>query len=94
MVINALYHSLLLFGFSVVSGLDTGHCFWGTTLYFEVLLTVLGKPALISDLWAKYSVVAAIPGSFTFTMVILPPYVGVAISGVQHCTLDSSSCTL
>lgn len=85
-IINALYHSLILFGFSIIlfwgdlkqaSGLDTGHWFWGTTLYLAVLLTVLGKAALISDLWTKYTV-AAIPGSFAFTMVFLPLYALIA----------------
>jgi phospholipid-transporting ATPase len=58
-------------------------------LYLAVLLTVLGKAALISEyvlspwveiplltvgsLWTKYTV-AAIPGSFIFTMVFLPLY--------------------
>ncbi|KAG8221375.1 Ca-transporting ATPase [Butyriboletus roseoflavus] len=83
---NALYHSLILFGFSVilfwgdlkqVTGLDSGHWFWGTALYLAVLLTVLGKAALISDLWTKYTV-AAIPGSFVFTMIFLPLYALVA----------------
>ncbi|KAG9073473.1 hypothetical protein FS749_015136, partial [Ceratobasidium sp. UAMH 11750] len=83
---NAIYHSLILFGFSVilfwgdlkqVSGLDTGHWFWGTTLYLAVLLTVLGKAALVSDLWTKYTV-AAIPGSFIFTMIFLPLYAVIA----------------
>ncbi|KDQ19994.1 hypothetical protein BOTBODRAFT_125521 [Botryobasidium botryosum FD-172 SS1] len=85
-VANALYHSLILFGFSVImfwgdlkqsTGFDTGHWFWGTTLYLAVLLTVLGKAALISDLWTKYTV-AAIPGSFVFTMLYLPIYCVVA----------------
>ncbi|KIJ40687.1 hypothetical protein M422DRAFT_32137 [Sphaerobolus stellatus SS14] len=85
-IINALYHSLLLYGFSIIlfwgdlkqaSGLDTGHWFWGTTLYLAVLLTVLGKAALISDLWTKYTV-AAIPGSFAFTLVFLPLYALIA----------------
>ncbi|KAF7362154.1 Phospholipid-transporting ATPase [Mycena venus] len=79
---NALYHSFLLFGFSVIlfwgdlkqaTGFDSGHWFWGTTLYLAVLLTVLGKAALISDLWTKYTV-AAIPGSFVFAMFFLPLY--------------------
>ncbi|KAL4252396.1 Phospholipid-transporting ATPase [Abortiporus biennis] len=83
---NALYHSIVLFGFSVIlfwgdlkqaNGLDSGHWFWGTTLYLAVLLTVLGKAALISDLWTKYTV-AAIPGSFIFTMFFLPLYAVVA----------------
>ena len=48
----------LLYGFSVIlfwgdlkqaTGLDSGHWFWGTTLYLAVLLTVLGKAALISE---------------------------------------------
>ncbi|CAE6467959.1 unnamed protein product [Rhizoctonia solani] len=79
---NAIYHSLVLYGFSIIlfwedlkqaNGLDTGHWFWGTTLYLAVLLTVLGKAALVSDLWTKYTV-AAIPGSFIFTMIFLPLY--------------------
>ncbi|KAJ7209673.1 calcium transporting ATPase [Mycena pura] len=79
---NALYHSLLLFGFSVIlfwgdlkqaTGFDSGHWYWGTMLYLAVLLTVLGKAALISDLWTKYTV-AAIPGSFIFAMAFLPLY--------------------
>jgi hypothetical protein len=48
----------ILYGFSVIlfwgdlklaDGLDSGHWFWGTTLYLAVLLTVLGKAALISE---------------------------------------------
>jgi phospholipid-transporting ATPase len=83
---NALYHSILLFGFSVIlfwgdlkigGGFDSGHWYWGTTLYLAVLLTVLGKAALISDIWTKYTV-AAIPGSFVFTMLFLPLYATVA----------------
>lgn len=47
----------ILFVFSIIlfwgdlkesSGLDSGHWVWGTTLYLAVLLTVLGKAALIS----------------------------------------------
>jgi len=83
---NALYHSVILFGFTVImfwgdlkqaTGWDSGHWFWGTTLYLAVLLTVLGKAALVSDLWTKYTV-AAIPGSFAFTMVFLPLYALIA----------------
>jgi phospholipid-transporting ATPase len=48
----------ITFGFSIIlwwgdlkqtNGLDTGHWFWGTALYMTVLLTVLGKAALISE---------------------------------------------
>ncbi|KAG1879890.1 Ca-transporting ATPase [Suillus subluteus] len=83
---NALYHSLILFTFTVIlfwgdlkqaTGLDSGHWFWGAMLYLAVLLTVLGKAALVSDLWTKYTV-AAIPGSFVFAMLFLPLYAVVA----------------
>ena len=46
------------FGFSVIlfwgdlkqsQGFDSGHWFWGTMLYLAVLLTVLGKAALVSE---------------------------------------------
>ena len=46
------------FGFSVIlfwgdlkqsAGYDSGHWFWGTMLYIAVLLTVLGKAALVSE---------------------------------------------
>jgi phospholipid-transporting ATPase len=48
----------LLFWFSVIlfwgdlkqsNGFDSGIWFWGTTLYLAVLLTVLGKAALVSE---------------------------------------------
>ena len=48
----------ILFGFSVIlfwgdlrlaNGLDSGHWLWGSALYLTVLLTVLGKAALISE---------------------------------------------
>lgn len=48
----------ILFGFSIIlfwgdliepTGFDSGHWFWGTMLYLAVLLTVLGKAALVSE---------------------------------------------
>ncbi|AFR92516.2 phospholipid-transporting ATPase [Cryptococcus neoformans C23] len=83
---NAFYHSILLFAFSVLvfyndllatDGKNSGLWVWGTTLYLAVLLTVLGKAALISDVWTKYTL-AAIPGSFIFTMIALPLYAIIA----------------
>ncbi|KAG1790433.1 uncharacterized protein HD556DRAFT_1490374 [Suillus plorans] len=62
---NALYHSLIFFTFAVIlfwgdlkqaTGLHSRHWFWGAMLYLAVLLTVLGKAALVSDLWTKYTV--------------------------------------
>jgi hypothetical protein len=52
------YHLQVAFGFSVIlfwgdlkssRGYDCGHWFWGTMLYIAVLLTVLGKAALVSE---------------------------------------------
>jgi phospholipid-transporting ATPase len=53
------YHLLqVAFGFSIIlfwgdlkqsAGYDSGHWFWGTMLYLAVLLTVLGKAALVSE---------------------------------------------
>ncbi|WVQ80831.1 hypothetical protein IAT38_002938 [Cryptococcus sp. DSM 104549] len=83
---NAFYHSVILFAFSMFvfyddllawDGKNSGLWVWGTTLYLAVLLTVLGKAALISDVWTKYTL-AAIPGSFIFTMVALPLYAIIA----------------
>jgi len=54
-----IYHFVqVAFGFSIIlfwgdlkqsSGYDSGHWFWGTMLYLAVLLTVLGKAALVSE---------------------------------------------
>ncbi|CAG8467752.1 4457_t:CDS:10 [Acaulospora colombiana] len=54
-------------------GQMAGHWFWGTALYTAVLATVLGKAALITDLWTKYTYIA-IPGSFIFWMFFIIVY--------------------
>ena len=55
------------FGFSIIlfwgdlkqpSGFDSGHWFWGTMLYLAVLLTVLGKAALVSECVLGYHAAA------------------------------------
>lgn len=55
---NAFYHSVVLFAFTALvfrgdhlqdDGKNSGLWVWGTTLYLAVLLTVLGKAALISE---------------------------------------------
>ncbi|CAG8565843.1 10691_t:CDS:10, partial [Ambispora leptoticha] len=84
--INAFYHSLILYWASIFifdqdlllyDGLTAGHWVWGTTLYTAVLATVLGKAALITDLWTKYTYLA-IPGSFIFWIIFLPVYATIA----------------
>jgi phospholipid-transporting ATPase len=70
-VASAIYHSIILYGFAEAiwyndmiqgDGQIAGHWVWGTALYGTVLLTVLGKAALVTNNWTKYHVLA-IPGS-------------------------------
>ncbi|KAK4057711.1 aminophospholipid translocase [Microbotryomycetes sp. JL221] len=85
-IANALAHSFVVYVVTVLifwgelilpQGWIAGHWVWGTTLYLSVLLTVLAKAALISDIWTKYTLLA-IPGSFVFTMAFLPLYALIA----------------
>ncbi|EPQ26729.1 uncharacterized protein PFL1_05708 [Pseudozyma flocculosa PF-1] len=80
--LNAFYHSLVSYLFVTIAfwgspQLSSGHesysWIWGTTLFLAVLVTVLGKAALVSDLWTKYTF-AAIPGSFVFTLAFTAIY--------------------
>ncbi|KAL2213538.1 phospholipid-transporting ATPase [Sarocladium strictum] len=70
-IANAVYHSAVIYVFGVyfwepdliqADGMTAGHWVWGTAMYGAVLLTVLGKAALITNNWTKYDVIA-IPGS-------------------------------
>ncbi|RIB10327.1 hypothetical protein C2G38_2106365 [Gigaspora rosea] len=61
------------YGLVLTDGQLADHWFWGTALYTAVLATVLGKAALITDLWTKYTYIA-IPGSFIFWMVFIVVY--------------------
>ncbi|GAO48796.1 phospholipid-translocating P-type ATPase [Saitoella complicata NRRL Y-17804] len=83
---NGFYHSLVLYLCSIVifrwdfqeaDGEIGGHWVWGTSLFTAVLATVLGKAALVSDLWTKYTYIA-IPGSFLLWLGFLPVYAIVA----------------
>lgn len=58
-------------------GTVAGHWVWGTALYTAVLATVLGKAALVTNLWTKYTVMA-IPGSMLIWMAFMPAYATVA----------------
>lgn len=58
-------------------GKTSGHWVWGTSLYTAGLVTVLGKAALITNIWTKYTVIA-IPGSLAVWFVFLPVYAIVA----------------
>lgn len=83
---NGFYHSLLLYFVSQLiywndspmrDGKTSGHWVWGTSLYTAGLVTVLGKAALITNIWTKYTVIA-IPGSLAVWFIFLPVYATVA----------------
>ncbi|KAK9461047.1 uncharacterized protein V1516DRAFT_674868 [Lipomyces oligophaga] len=85
-ILNGFYHSIILYvgaefayhdGLRERSGVVDGHWVWGTALYTATILTVLGKAALITNLWTKYTVLA-IPGSFIFWLIFFPIYGTVA----------------
>lgn len=90
-IINGFYHSLILYFASEWiwaydlpqgDGKTAGHWVWGSALYTAALLTVLGKAALVTNIWTKYTVLA-IPGSMIIWIVFLPiwgtlgPHIGV-----------------
>ncbi|KAK2750456.1 hypothetical protein FQN55_002055 [Onygenales sp. PD_40] len=79
---NGFYHSLIAYFVSQAifysdlrlgNGKAAGHWFWGTALYTAILATVLGKAALVTNIWTKYTVIA-IPGSMFIWMAFLPIY--------------------
>ncbi|KAF2180727.1 phospholipid-translocating P-type ATPase [Zopfia rhizophila CBS 207.26] len=85
-VANGFYHSLILYfasqGFILWDwpqgdGKNAGHWVWGTALYTAALATVLGKAALITNIWTKYTFLA-IPGSMAVWFIFLPIYATVA----------------
>ncbi|THZ91204.1 phospholipid-translocating P-type ATPase, partial [Aureobasidium pullulans] len=85
-VANGFYHSLILYFVSELiwlydlpqsDGKIAGHWVWGTALYTAGLITTLGKAALITNLWTKYTVIA-IPGSLAVWFIFLPIYATVA----------------
>jgi len=81
-VLSATYHSIILYIGSQLfwyddlkqgDGLIAGHWVWGTALYGAVLVTVLGKAALVTTNWTKYHVMA-IPGSMAIWFVFIAVY--------------------
>jgi phospholipid-transporting ATPase len=85
-VANGFFHSLVLYIASQLiwfwdrpqgDGLVAGHWVWGTALYTAVLATVLGKAALVTNIWTKYTVLA-IPGSMGIWLAFIPIYGTVA----------------
>ncbi|GMM38548.1 aminophospholipid-translocating P4-type ATPase [Saccharomycopsis crataegensis] len=85
-VLNGFYHSAIIYvctsffyryGAALGDGLQADHWVWGTALYTATVLTVLGKAALISNLWTKFTLLA-IPGSFILWIGLFPAYAVIA----------------
>lgn len=85
-VINGFFHSAVIFvgamlfyrwGQVLPGGQIADHWTWGTAIYTASVLTVLGKAALITNNWTKFTLYA-IPGSFLFWLIFLPVYGQVA----------------
>jgi phospholipid-transporting ATPase len=81
-IANAIYHSIVLYIFGELiwygdliqgDGKIAGHWVWGTAFYTAILLTVLGKAALVTSNWTKYHVIA-IPGSMLIWWVLVVVY--------------------
>ena len=83
---NGFYHSLILYFVSTLifgwdlpqsDGRVAGHWVWGPSLYTAALITVLGKAALVTNIWTKYTFLA-IPGSLGVWLLFLPFYAWIA----------------
>ncbi|RAK81783.1 aminophospholipid-translocating P4-type ATPase DRS2 [Aspergillus fijiensis CBS 313.89] len=81
-IANGFYHSLLLYivgqlffiwDGAQADGKTAGHWVWAEALYTAALATVLGKAALITNIWTKYTFIA-IPGSMIIWLIFLPAY--------------------
>ncbi|KAJ5815652.1 hypothetical protein N7474_007429 [Penicillium riverlandense] len=81
-ILNGFFHSLVLYIVSelifywdlpLADGTTAGHWVWGEALYTAALATVLGKAALITNIWTKYTFIA-IPGSMVIWLIFLPAY--------------------
>lgn len=82
-VLNGFYHSVVIFIGSILfyrygnclnmHGETADHWTWGVAIYTTSIIIVLGKAALITSQWTKFTLVA-IPGSLVFWLVFFPIY--------------------
>ncbi|XBW34991.1 hypothetical protein QEN19_000556 [Hanseniaspora menglaensis] len=82
-IVNGFYHSAITFVGSIlfyrygaalnIHGQTADHSTWGVAVYTSSLVTVLGKAALVTNQWSKYTILA-IPGSLIFWLVFYPVY--------------------
>ncbi|GMM32372.1 aminophospholipid-translocating P4-type ATPase [Martiniozyma asiatica (nom. inval.)] len=84
--VNGFYHSAVIYlciiniykyGNELPNGLIADHWVVGVTIYTVCLLTSLGKAALVSTQWTKFTLVA-IPGSFILWLIVFPIYAAIA----------------
>lgn len=85
-VANGFYHSAVTYigsilfyryGFALnIHGETADHWTWGTAVYTTSVLIVLGKAALVTNQWTKFTVVA-IPGSFILWLIFFPIYASI-----------------
>ena len=85
-ILNGFYHSFIAYAASELiwfwdqpqsDGKIAGHWVWGTALYTAVLAVVLGKAALVTNIWTKWTFLA-IPGSMGLWLMFIPIYATVA----------------
>ncbi|ODQ77312.1 hypothetical protein BABINDRAFT_41667 [Babjeviella inositovora NRRL Y-12698] len=85
-IINGFYHSAVIYICAIyiykyentlAGGNMSDHWSWGVAIYTTCTLTALGKAALISNMWTKYTLIA-IPGSFAFWILFFPAYAVIA----------------
>lgn len=82
-IINGFYHSAVVFIGTILfyrygsalnmHGEVADHWTWGVSVYSTSILIVLGKAALVTSQWTKFTFLA-IPGSFIFWLVFFPIY--------------------
>ncbi|SCU96405.1 LAMI_0F06436g1_1 [Lachancea mirantina] len=85
-VINGFYHSAVTFVGSILfyrngnvlnmHGTTSDHWTWGVAVYTASCMTVLGKAALVTNQWTKFTAFA-IPGSMVFWLVFFPIYASI-----------------
>ena len=85
-IINGFYHSAIIFVGSVlfyrygtaldIHGRVADHWSWGVCIYTTSIVVVLGKAALVTSQWTKFTVLA-IPGSLVFWLIFFPIYASI-----------------
>ncbi|GME86098.1 unnamed protein product [Ambrosiozyma monospora] len=84
--VNGFYHSAIIYialiniykyGNQLSGGAIADHWSFGVTVYTVCLVTSLGKAALVSSQWTKFTLIA-IPGSFALWILIFPLYAIIA----------------